>query len=74
MKQKRWVPWGTPKPVEHTIDPATGIWPIREWGTECGRGFVGNERFARPGEKVIQRSNRAKQRRQFQKQKGTRDG
>lgn len=73
MKEK-WVPFGLPNPVEHTIDPATGIWPIAEWGTECGRGFVSDERFARGGDKVIQRTNRSQQRRRQQKQKGTRDG
>ena len=51
---------------EHTIDPKTGIWPIREWGFECGRGFVSSERFARPGDKVIKRTNRATQRRKRQ--------
>ena len=44
-------------PGKH-IDPETGIWPISEWGTECARGFVGNARFARGNEKVIQRTNR----------------
>jgi hypothetical protein len=32
--------------VRHTIDPETGIWPIREWGAACGRGFVKNSRSA----------------------------
>ena len=44
-------------PGKH-IDPETGIWPISEWGAECGRGFVSDERFARPGERVIKRTNR----------------
>ncbi len=44
-------------PGKH-IDPDTGIWPIREWGTECGRGFVSNQRFARLGDRVIKRTSR----------------
>jgi hypothetical protein len=24
----------------HTIDQETGIWPISEWGSACGRGIV----------------------------------
>jgi hypothetical protein len=40
----------------HTIDPQTGIWPISEWGSACGRGFVCNPRFgAGP---VIRRTDR----------------
>ena len=42
----------------HTINPETGIWPIREWGAACSRGFVGSERFARGGEQVIKRTSR----------------
>jgi hypothetical protein len=42
----------------HTIDPETGIWPISEWGFECARGFVCDERFARPGDRVIKRTGR----------------
>jgi hypothetical protein len=45
-------------PGKH-IDPATGIWPISEWGSECGRGFVSDARFARGGERVIKRTSRA---------------
>jgi hypothetical protein len=44
------------------IDPSTGIWPVIEWGSECGRGFVSDERFQRGNEKVIKRTNRAKTR------------
>jgi hypothetical protein len=51
---------------EHTIDPATGIRPIAEWGYECARGFVSADRFARPGEQVIKRANRTTQRKQRQ--------
>ena len=46
-------------PGKH-IDPATGCWPISEWGRECGRGFVSDERFQRSDEKIIKRTNRAK--------------
>lgn len=42
-------------PGKH-INPATGIWPIEEWGRS--RGFVSNSRFARPGDTVIPRTNR----------------
>lgn len=45
-------------PGKH-IDPATAIWPIAEWGSSCGRGFVSNERFARSKtETVLKRANR----------------
>jgi len=43
------------RPDKH-IDPATGIWPIEEWGPECGRGFVTDSRFARAGDRVIKRT------------------
>jgi hypothetical protein len=59
------------RPDKH-IDPATGIWPVCEWGSECGRGFVSDPRFARGGERVIKRTNRSQQRRRLQK--GSRDG
>ena len=52
------MPDDKPPKKEHTIDPEIGIWPMSEWGAECGRGFVSNERFARGGEKVIKRTNR----------------
>jgi len=26
------------RPDKH-IDPKTGIWPAKEWGSECGRGI-----------------------------------
>jgi len=45
-------------PGKH-IDPRTGIAPICEWGNECARGFVSDARFARPGDRVIERTNRA---------------
>ena len=51
-----------PNHLNKHIDPATGIWPLEEWGTECGRGFVSAARFQRGNEKVIQRTNRAKTR------------
>ena len=44
------------------INPETGCAPICEWGHECARGFVSNERFARPGDRVIERTNREKTR------------
>lgn len=37
----------------HTIDPETGIWPIAEWGSECGRGFVGPSRGRKAARKRI---------------------
>jgi hypothetical protein len=43
-------------PHKH-IDPATGIWPIAEWGAACRRGFVSNERFG--SGPVVPRTNRA---------------
>ncbi len=48
-------------PGKH-IDPETGIWPIAEWGGECYRGFVRHERFAGGAERVIEGTNRSKQR------------
>jgi len=51
-----------PDHPNHHIDPATGIWPISEWGSECGRGFVSDARFQKGNEKVIKRTNRAKTR------------
>jgi len=59
MNEPRFVPWRLPPPPrEQTIDAETGIWPISEWGAECARGFVSDSRFARPGDKVIERTNR----------------
>ena len=43
------------------IDPKTGILPISEWGPECGRGFVRDERFGK-GALVIKGTNRNKSR------------
>ncbi len=43
------------RPGKH-IDPATGIWPMREWGISCQRGFISNSRFG--GGQVIERTNR----------------
>jgi hypothetical protein len=60
-------------PKEHTIDPETGIWPIREWGPSCARGFVGNERFATKNDQVIKRTNRAVTKK-WLKVSATRDG
>jgi len=57
-----WIP-DPNRPGKH-IDPKTGIAPIAEWGPWCARGFVSNERFARGGESVIKRTNRAAQRKQ----------
>ena len=39
-----------------SIDPRTGIKPISEWGSECGRGFVSDARFG--SGQVIKRTNR----------------
>jgi hypothetical protein len=43
-------------PHQH-IDPATGIWPTREWGAACRRGFVSDSRFG--AGQVVPRTNRA---------------
>jgi hypothetical protein len=48
-----------PQTREHTIDAETGIWPRSEWGSECQRGFVSNDRFATRGDRVIKRTNRS---------------
>jgi hypothetical protein len=56
----RFVPWPIEEQIEkpHTIDPETGIWPIREWSAACGRGFVSDSRFG-PNQPVIRRTSRA---------------
>lgn len=64
-----------------TVDPETKIWPIKEWGSECGRGFVGNARFAGAGDRVIPNTNRettrkwlaSKTGRQVEQEKGASD-
>lgn len=43
------------RPDKH-IDPATGIWPIEEWGAACERGFVSSARFG--SGTVIKRTDR----------------
>jgi hypothetical protein len=42
-------------PGKH-IDPRTGIFPIHEWGGECGRGF-GDHVFPRPRVRAQSRTN-----------------
>jgi hypothetical protein len=50
-------------PTKH-IDPATGIWPISEWGGECQRGFVHSERFATRNDRVFSKRKSRPKRRQ----------
>ncbi len=50
-----------PKHPGKSIDPATGIWPIWQWGYECQRGSVRHERFDRGTDRVIAGTNRASQ-------------
>jgi len=62
-KEALFVPWRLVDilqgPKNRTIDPETRIWPISEWGYECGRGFVSEARFAGDsGTRVIKRTNR----------------
>jgi hypothetical protein len=45
-------------PGKH-IDLLTGTFPIPEWGPECTRRFVSDERFAHGRECVIRRTSRA---------------
>jgi hypothetical protein len=53
----RFVPWpAVPEPA-YSIDPATGVRPINEWGGACGGGFVSAARFG-PGDLVIPRTRR----------------
>lgn len=54
------MPVDTRRPDKH-IDPETGIWPVSEWGSECQRGFVSDERFGR-GQRVIPRTDRTRTR------------
>lgn len=42
-------------------NPATGIAPTHEWGPECQRGFVREERFG-AGQTVMSGANRNKTR------------
>jgi hypothetical protein len=51
------LPRDPARPDKH-IDPETGIWPIAEWGSECGRGFVSDIRFQRGTEPVLKRTSR----------------
>lgn len=51
-----------PKRPEKHIDPATGIWPISEWGYSCAMGFVSDSRFGSSC-RVIKRTNRETTRR-----------
>lgn len=53
------------RPDKH-IDPETGIWPISEWGSECTRGFVSDERFGH-GQMVIKRTNRSQTRKAYRR-------
>lgn len=34
-----------PKHPGKHLDPATGIWPLAEWGNSCYQGFIANSRF-----------------------------
>lgn len=43
-------------PGKH-LDPATGCAPLHEWGSECFRGFVSDQRFDRSA-RVIKRTSR----------------
>jgi hypothetical protein len=43
-------------PGKH-LDPATGCAPLHEWGSECARGFVSDQRFDRSA-RVIKRTSR----------------
>jgi hypothetical protein len=54
------LPADPARPDRH-IDPATGIWPICEWGGECLRGFVHSERFATRNDRVFKKRSRRKQ-------------
>jgi hypothetical protein len=45
-----------PKRPDKHRDPATGIWPMSEWGAECYRGFVSSSMFG--SGQVIKRTNR----------------
>jgi hypothetical protein len=43
----------------HTIDPETKIWPIAEWGSACGRGFVSRRPVIRRTDREAARQERA---------------
>jgi hypothetical protein len=52
LREMKWhakpIPWPAESDRQKTaasakpIDPSTGIWPISEWGTQCGRGLPRN--------------------------------
>lgn len=50
----------------HHLNPETGILPLHEWGAECYRGFVRNERFG-AGQTVIAGTNRQKTKKAYSK-------
>jgi hypothetical protein len=56
MKRVEDMPTHPTIPGKH-IDPETGILPMCEWGSECTRGFVRDERFG--SGQVIKGTNRA---------------
>lgn len=47
------------------LDPATGIWPIHEWGKNCSRGFISDSRFG--SGQVIKRTNRTATKKLYRK-------
>ncbi len=57
-----------PTAAGKNIDPITGIFPICQWGNDCGRGWVRDERFG--SGQVIKGTNRDKTRKVYRSGKG----
>ncbi len=51
----RFVPW----PLPQLTQVREGVIPISELGYSHSPGFVSDERFARPGDQVVKRTNRS---------------
>lgn len=68
-EDRRLKPW--PDPVMPKLAPANfrrEIHTPADWGSFCGVGFVSSARFAsNPTERVIKRTNRAQQRKQWKR-------
>ena len=52
--------------TDKPVNPETGIYFIRDWGYECARGFVRDQRFNSGNDQVIKPTNRTAQRKQRQ--------
>jgi hypothetical protein len=51
-----WIEW----PVKEIVFSKSGTLPLSEWGSECGRGFIRDDRFGIG--RVIKGTNRGRSR------------